>query len=71
MPTTLENDLILSLTKMRAHTYNIDVIEKDLALLHRARKKPFCHLATAHLITGIVLFFFVSVLVFFLFNSSG
>ena len=52
LPTTIENDLILSLAKMRAYTYKIDVIEKDLALLHRAHKQPFCHLATAHLITG-------------------
>ena len=54
LPISLENDLILSLTKMRAYAYKIEVIEKDLALLHRARKKPYCHLATANLIAGVL-----------------
>ena len=55
LPKNLENDLLLCLTKMRAHNYNIEVLENDSTLVLKARKQPICHLTTAHLTTELVL----------------
>ena len=56
LPKNLENDLLLCLTKMRAHNYNIEVLENDSTLVLKARKQTLCHLTTAHLTTELVLY---------------
>ena len=57
LPTMLENDLLISLTKMRAYTYKIAAdLEEDKELVGRARKQQVCNLATSHLATALVIF---------------
>ena len=40
LPKNLENDLLLCLTKMRAHNYNIEVLENDSTLVLKGQKEP-------------------------------
>jgi hypothetical protein len=40
LPKNLENDLLLCLTKMRAHNYNIEVLENDSTLILKGQKEP-------------------------------
>lgn len=39
LPKNLENDLLLCLTKMRAHNYNIEVLENDSTLVLKGQKE--------------------------------
>ena len=40
LPKMMENDLLLCLTKMRAHNYNIEVLENDSTLILKGQKEP-------------------------------
>ena len=39
LPKMMENDLLLCLTKMRAHNYNIEVLENDSTLVLKGQKE--------------------------------
>ena len=38
LPRIMENDLLLCLTKMRAHNYNIEVLDNDSTLILKGQK---------------------------------
>ena len=44
LPKMMENDLLLCLTKMRAHNYNIEVLENDSTLVLKGQKEPMGYL---------------------------
>ena len=54
LPPDLVNNLYLSLTKMRAMTYNIDILESDEEIIRKARKNKYCHLSTASLAASLI-----------------
>ena len=54
LPTSLENDLYLSLTKFRALTYNIQVLESDEEIIRKARRSQVCHQTTAQLASSLI-----------------